>query len=79
MLLYIFFCLLSSILGFLLLMFGPAFGGILAFGIVTGSLFRGLYLLNDIHKKLLKDEPKRDKVKEAYENYLKEKENKNQE
>ena len=65
---------LSCILGFLLLMLPPLFGGILAFGIVTGALFRGLYLLNEIHKHLVKDEVKRDKVQAAYENYLKERE-----
>ena len=65
---------LSCVLGFLLLMLHPIFGGILAFGIVTGSLFRGLYLLNEIHKHLVKDETKRDKVQAAYENYLKERE-----
>ncbi|KPB06011.1 hypothetical protein [Bacillus sp. CHD6a] len=66
--------LLSTILGYLLLMMGPLVGGFLAFGIFAGILFRGLYLLNDIHKRLTKDEPKYDPVKEAYENYLKEKE-----
>lgn len=69
---------LSGILGFLLLMMGPLVGGILAFAIIVGSLFRGLYLLNDIHKRLSKVTPKPDKVKEAYENYLKEKEVKDQ-
>ncbi|GEN83671.1 hypothetical protein SLU01_19830 [Sporosarcina luteola] len=65
---------LSVILGYLLLLFtGPLVGGLLAFGIVAGSLFRGLYLLNDIHKRLSKDEPKLDE-KEAYEEHLKEKE-----
>ena len=69
---------LSCILGFLLLTLHPILGGILAFGIVTGSLFRGLYLLNEIHKNLVKDETKRDKVQAAYENYLKEREEKNE-
>ena len=69
---------LSCILGFLLLMLPPLFGGILAFGIITGALFRGLYLLNEIHKHLVKDETKRDKVQAAYENYLKEREEKNE-
>lgn len=55
---------------------GPIAGGILAFGIIAGTLFRGLYLLNDLHKRLTKDEPKPDPVKEAYADYLKEKENK---
>ncbi len=67
---------LSVILGYLLLMMGPLVGDFLAFGIIAGTLFRSLYLLNDIHKWLAKDEPKRDPVKEAYENYLKEKESK---
>ncbi|WP_404460789.1 hypothetical protein [Sutcliffiella horikoshii] len=67
---------LTIILGGVLLMMGPVAGGLLAFAIITGTLFRGLYLLNDIHKRLTKDEPKPDPVKEAYENYLKEKENK---
>ena len=66
---------LSCVLGFLLIMLGPLYGGMIAFGIVTGSMLRGLYLLSNIHKKLLKDEPKRDKVREAYENYLKERDN----
>ena len=69
---------LSCILGFLLLMLPPVFAGILAFGIIAGSLFRGLYLLNEIHKHLVKDEVKRDKVQAAYENYLKEREEKNE-
>lgn len=69
---------LSSILGLLLLMMGPVVGGICAFGIIAGSLFRGLYLLNEINNRLSKVTPKPDKVKEAYENYLKEKEDKNQ-
>ena len=67
---------LSIILGYVLLLMGPLVGGFLAFGIFAGILFRGLYLLNDIHKRLTKDEPKRDRVKEAYENYLNEKESK---
>ncbi len=67
---------LTIILGGVSLMMGPVAGGLLAFGIITGTLFRGLYLLNDIHRRITKDEPKPDPVKEAYENYLKEKENK---
>lgn len=31
-------------------MMGPLVGGLLAFGVIVGCLFRGLYLLNDIHK-----------------------------
>lgn len=57
-------------------MMGPLVGGFLAFGIIAGTLFRGLYLLNDLHKRLTKGEPKPDAVIEVYENYLKEKESK---
>lgn len=44
--------LLSVILGYFLLMMGPIVSGIVAFGIIAGSLFRGVYLLNDIRKRL---------------------------
>lgn len=63
---------LSTILGFSFLFMGNL-GFFLAFGIVAGSLFRGLYILNDIHKRLSKDEQK-DEAKEAYEKHLNEKE-----
>ncbi|MEH6937256.1 hypothetical protein V7056_05235 [Bacillus sp. JJ664] len=64
---------LATILGYLLLMMGPLVGGLIAFGIVVGCLFRGLYLLNDLSNRLSKLAPKSDKVKDAYDNYLKEK------
>jgi hypothetical protein len=64
--------LLSAILGYVLLMMGPLLGGIIAFGIVVGSIFRGLYLLSDIHKKMLNGAPIKDKVQQSYEKYLKE-------
>lgn len=60
---------LSVILGVILLMMGPVVGGIVAFGIVVGCMFRGLYLLNDIHRRLA---PKEDKVEKAYLEYLEE-------
>ncbi|WP_088071510.1 hypothetical protein [Gottfriedia luciferensis] len=69
---------LATILSYLLLMMGPLVGGIIALGIVLGCLFRGLYLLNEISKRLSIVAPKTDKVKEAYANYLKEKGIKNQ-
>ncbi len=69
---------LSIILGYALLMMGPLVGGLLAFGIVAGILFRGLYFLNEIHKRITKDEPKPDTVKETYETYIRERENKSQ-
>ncbi|MDO6655707.1 hypothetical protein [Anaerobacillus sp. 1_MG-2023] len=65
---------LASILGFILMMTGPLVGGIVAFGIVAGCLFRGLYLLHDIHHRVSKITPERDKVKEAYQKYLNERE-----
>lgn len=68
---------LSAILGYVLLMMGPLVGGFIAFGIVVGCLFRGLYLLNDIHKRMLTIAPKNDKVQEAYDQYLKEKDKAN--
>lgn len=73
---YLLSIILSIMLGYLLLMMGPLIGGLLAFGIIAGSLFRGVYLLNEVYKRLTKDEPKPDPVKEAYEDYLKEKESK---
>ena len=44
--------LLSVILGYFLFAMGPIVGGILAFGIIAGSLFRGIYLLNDVRKRI---------------------------
>ncbi|WP_153730888.1 hypothetical protein [Sporosarcina obsidiansis] len=61
---------LATLLGFLLLMMDPILGGLIAFGIVTGCLFRGLYLLNDISKRLSKVSPKTDKVQDAYNRYI---------
>jgi len=40
------------VIGYFLLMMGPFVGGIFAFGIILGSLFRGLILLTDIQKRL---------------------------
>lgn len=65
---------LASILGLVLFISGPWIGGILAFGIIAGCLFRGLYLVSDIHKRITKEMPGADKAREVYENYLKEKE-----
>ncbi|TWT01822.1 hypothetical protein [Planomicrobium sp. CPCC 101079] len=61
---------LSVILGYLLLMTGPLVGGLLAFGIIAGTLFRGLYLLSDIQKRLSKDISKLSKAQQARENHL---------
>lgn len=64
---------LSAILGYILLMMGPLVGGIVAFGIVVGCLFRGLYLLNDIHKRISNITLKEDKAQKALREYLEEK------
>jgi len=78
---------LSAILGYLLLMMGPFIGGILAFAIVVGALFKGLFLLNDIKKKLSVLIPEAEEIaakhdtvnylrdRDVYLNYLKKKEN----
>ncbi len=52
--------------------FGYLYGGIIVLGIVLGCLVRDLYLITKVHNYLLKDEPKKDKVKEAYQKYLQE-------
>jgi len=64
---------LSLILAYVLFIFGP-YGAVIGIGIVLGCLFRGLYLLHDIHRKITKLVPDHDKVKEVYENYLQERE-----
>ncbi|SES62976.1 hypothetical protein SAMN05216389_101147 [Oceanobacillus limi] len=64
---------LGALLGYVLLIMGPLVGGIIAFGIVVGCLFRGLYLLNEIHKKIAAISPHEDKVQRAYREYLEEK------
>ncbi|RSD28708.1 hypothetical protein [Mesobacillus subterraneus] len=43
---------LSIVLGYFLLIMGPLAGGVIAFGIIAGCLFRGVFLLNSLHKKL---------------------------
>ncbi|MEH7515912.1 hypothetical protein V7146_24615 [Gottfriedia acidiceleris] len=67
---------LATVLGIFLSMIGEV-GIIIGFGILAGILFRGVYLLNDLSKRLSKVAPalpKSDKVKKAYEDYLREKE-----
>ncbi|WP_442599849.1 hypothetical protein [Neobacillus sp. D3-1R] len=72
---YLLLCIiLSAILGYVLLMMGPLVGGIIAFAIVVGCMFRGLYLLNNIHKRISTLAPSKDRVKEAYDQYIKEQE-----
>jgi hypothetical protein len=64
---------LSTIVGYFLLLLGPLIGGIIAFGIIVGCLLRGLYLLEDIRGRISKASPKPNKVETAYNNYLEEK------
>lgn len=64
---------LSAVLGYILLLMGPLVDGIVAFGIVVGCIFRGLYLLNNIHKRISNISPKEDKVQKAHKKYLEEK------
>ncbi len=51
---------------------GPFYGFVLGFGIISGCLFRVLYLLNDIHKRMTKGMVKRTRVQAAMDEYLKE-------
>ncbi|WP_138417509.1 hypothetical protein [Aquibacillus sediminis] len=52
---------LSAILGYILMMMGPLVGGIVAFGIVVGCIFRGLYLLNGIYNRISNISPKEER------------------
>ncbi|WP_406945193.1 hypothetical protein ACJA3J_21125 [Halobacillus sp. SY10] len=53
----LFFIILACmLLGWLIMMTGPLIGGIITFGIVVGCLFRGLFLISEIHKQIVKDE-----------------------
>lgn len=63
---------LSTILGLVLFWFDSFIVRIIAFGIITGCLFRGIYLLNDIHRRISAITPNKDKVQEVYQKYLKE-------
>lgn len=82
---------LFALLGYFLFIMGPIFGGCIAFGIVVGSLVKGVSLLSEIHKRLgiLAPTPDTDskkvvgddgpsshlKDKDTYLKYLKEKNN----
>ncbi|WP_422124579.1 hypothetical protein DHX103_07110 [Planococcus sp. X10-3] len=56
-----------TILGYLLLFFGPFFGGLLAFGIILGILVRGLILVSEMHKLMAAKEPKKSVLDEYLE------------
>ncbi|GAE35952.1 hypothetical protein [Halalkalibacter akibai] len=62
--------LLASLLG-LLIFLGPV-GWFLLGAIIVGVLFRSLFLLNDIHKRLSTITKTPDKVEEAYNTYMNE-------
>lgn len=78
---------LSMTLGYFLFIMGPLIGGIIAFGIVVGCLFKGLFLLIDIKKKFSVLVPEAEEIaakrvtvnylrdRDVYLNYLKQKEN----
>ena len=59
----------STVLSILLFMVHPFVAAIVLSGIVVGCLLRGLYLLKEIHEKLI---PKEDKVKAAVRRHLEE-------
>ncbi|WLR48593.1 hypothetical protein LC065_05225 [Halobacillus litoralis] len=51
-----FIILVCMLLGWLIMTTGPLMGGIITFGIVVGCLFRGLFLISEIHKQIVKGE-----------------------
>ena len=51
------------------LMISPILAVIVLGGIALGCIFRGLYMLNEIHEQIV---PKEDKVKEAVKRHLEE-------
>lgn len=53
-------------------MMGPIVGGVIAFGIVVGCIFRGLYLLNEIHKRISNISPRDVKIQKEYKENLEE-------
>ncbi|MGM7700649.1 hypothetical protein ACSVDE_02925 [Pseudalkalibacillus sp. Hm43] len=69
------FIVLASILGFVLMSMGPLIGGILAFGLVFGSILYGLYQILKLKKKMDVLVPDKEKHVEAYEHYLQEQAN----
>ncbi len=71
LLLSIFLC---TILGISLFFIPPYIGIILSFGIVIGSLFRALYILNDIHKRISDALPRKNLWEKSYEKHVEKKE-----
>lgn len=72
---------LFSFLGVVLLIIDPIIGGVIAFGIIAGGLYRVIDLLNDVSKRLSKIAPplsKPDKSLDALERYIQERDENNQ-
>ena len=65
--------LFSTLLIFLLCMLDPIIAAIVFAGFVLGCLFRGLYLVKEIHAQIVGDKEK-DKVQAAVNRHLKERE-----
>lgn len=55
---------LFSFLGFILVSVDPLLAGIIGFAIIAGSLFKIIDLLNDLHKLLSIEKPKKESVQE---------------
>ena len=64
--------LIGIVLGIIIVFLDPVYGLILGFGILAGCLFRALYLLEEIHKRVSKGYVKPTRVQTAMEEYLRE-------
>ncbi|MGM7684647.1 hypothetical protein ACSVDA_21295 [Cytobacillus sp. Hm23] len=65
----VFIIILTTILSYLFIFFtGTIFSAIIAFGIIIGCLFRGIYLLNEISENLYKLSAKTDRLLEKQKN-----------
>ena len=63
---------IGMVLGIIIVFLDSVYGLILGFGIVAGCLFRALYLLEEIHKRVSKGYVKPTRVQKAMEDYLRE-------
>ena len=64
--------LIGLVLGTIIVFLEPVYGSILGFGILAGCLFRALYLLEEIYKRVSKGYVKPTRVQTAMEEYLRE-------
>ena len=64
--------LIGMVLGIIIVFLDPVYGLILGFGIISGCIFRALYLLEEIHKRVSKGYVKPTRVQKAMEDYLRE-------